>query len=645
MTFRNPNVRLPKDGRTYSIVVVSRISTIHQDERSLDDQGAGCKHEVETEYPGPFNYHTLQSRGSGEHLDRKELEQLKDLIETGKVDIVITEDLGRICRRNRAIDFCELCQDYNTRLVAINDRVDTDEEGWEDAAAMATWHHSRSNRDTSNRIRRSLNNRFDNGQLIERPIYGYIVPSGAKNDSELQKDSAAEPVIFDIFRRLLDGASYSEIADWLNEQQIPTGPYCRNKKWSCKSLSRFVHQRLLKGERIRNRLISKRVNKTGRHRSIKAPAKILRVRKCPDLAFFDAAYYDHVIRVLDARNAKYRRAKGGELDVRTGVPRSRTEWPGQQICCGVCGRQLYWTRCGEAKGLLCSGAQAYTCWNSLLLSGERCVSMITAAVIQEIRSIPNFDAVLATAIAQQISTGPDEGIKRHKDLERSLRTAESGLTNVMRAIEAAPTSAALIQRLNELEAEVAERKYELQSSLKVPATNSVPPTLQELTILVDGLFSSLLTDDPEAGRILRRLIPSMYVLPYQCCDGKSIEARVHLTINLAAILGPLPGDELAPEIITRQLIVDLFDLPQRVKFLGPVMELTPQLKEREIAARLGIKQPAVQYAKKLFRVMQELGLDDPYVRLNEPPTKGKTRMRRHRHPRYEFQPLAGFPMT
>ncbi|MDB5388354.1 MAG: Recombinase [Planctomycetaceae bacterium] len=316
MRVSNHNLRGPKDGRTWFVVLVVRISTIHQYKRSLDDQIAKCKQFVESEYSGTFNYQILQSRGSGEHLDRKELEQLMDFIESGSVDLVVAEDLGRICRRNRAMDLCELCQDQDTRLVAINDRVDTTEEGWEDSAAMATWHHSRSNRDTS---KRSLNNRFDQGQLMEGLPFGYIRPKGATSDIQVTKDPEAEPILTQMFRSLENGANYSEIADWLNGQNVPTGPYCRVDKWDCNFVSRLVHDPLLKGIRIHNRMVTKRLNKTGRHHSIKAPPEMLKTRLCPHLAFFEPAYYDHVVRELDERNAKYRRGKNGNVDSRTGV--------------------------------------------------------------------------------------------------------------------------------------------------------------------------------------------------------------------------------------------------------------------------------------------------------------------------------------
>jgi site-specific DNA recombinase len=62
-------------------------------------------------------------------------------------------------------------------------------------------------------------------------------------------------------------------------------------------------------------------------------------------------------------------------------------------------------------------------------------------------------------------------------------------------------------------------------------------------------------------------------------------------------------------------------------------------KERSIAHDLGITQPAVQYAAALQRLMDQLGITDPYVPVTEAPTEGK--LCRHKHKRYRFDPLPG----
>jgi len=64
--------------------------------------------------------------------------------------------------------------------------------------------------------------------------------------------------------------------------------------------------------------------------------------------------------------------------------------------------------------------------------------------------------------------------------------------------------------------------------------------------------------------------------------------------------------------------------------------------ERQAAEALGVQQPTVQRAMAVTRLMAARGLADPYEPLAGPPA-GDHKMRRHRHPRYRFAALPGFP--
>jgi len=119
----------PRRGTTLHVAIVCRISTEHQDERSLDDQEALLKQFVERHYDGQVHFHVFSSVGSGEHLDRRELFELEELIESDEIDLALGEDLARFCRRKRAYDLCELCEDHGVRLIAVNDQVDTGKIG------------------------------------------------------------------------------------------------------------------------------------------------------------------------------------------------------------------------------------------------------------------------------------------------------------------------------------------------------------------------------------------------------------------------------------------------------------------------------------------------------------------------------------
>ena len=186
-SFLNPPLTA-KNGHTPEVIVVARVVTPvpeKQDIRSLEDQEALHREWLASHTDLPLNVTVIAGSGSGEALDRKEFFELSELVETGRYDLVLCEDLGRIVRRMHAHLFAELCVDYETRLISINDNVDTAIAGWQDRTIFSAWHHERSNRDTSDRIKRTHRSRFMQGGVLPQMIPGLIKPPGAKTDADV----------------------------------------------------------------------------------------------------------------------------------------------------------------------------------------------------------------------------------------------------------------------------------------------------------------------------------------------------------------------------------------------------------------------------------------------------------------------------
>lgn len=305
---------------------------------------------------------------------------------------------------------------------------------------------------------------------------------------------------------------------------------------------------------------------------------------------------------------------------------------------------MHWTKCEGRKALVCSGSQQYLCWNSLVLIQELCVGKLSECVLQEVRAIPNFDRLLSEAVSAAVLAEPDDRQRRKSEFERQLRAAEKSLANILAAIESGVSHELFRGRAEELGTQIKALRYEIGLIDRTPAIVQPIPTQDEVVALLEANFAKVLTEDQDAVRLLRVLIPSMHVLPYRCCDERGVEGRIHLTINLAPLLGTASHLPDLEPVISKQLIVDIFDLPQKVKHLADsVAQRALGKTEREIATELGITQPAVQHAFKLHRRMLELGISDPYYLLHDVPTSGKCKFQRHRNPRYRFDPLEGFP--
>jgi site-specific DNA recombinase len=224
---------LPRNGHTLVVGIVARISGCqNQKELSLDDQVDHGKETVKELYEGPVDYRVVATKGKGERLDRPELTELEAMLRRRELDLLVCEDIGRMVRGTVAAWLCGIAVDHGTRVIAPNDCIDTDDSSWEEDVISACRDHVGHNAHTSKRIKQKSMNRFVKfGGAPALPIYGYIKPPGAKTYDDWQMDDTAAPIFEEWFRRLLENPNCSALADWLNKQGVPTGKYCRLKKW------------------------------------------------------------------------------------------------------------------------------------------------------------------------------------------------------------------------------------------------------------------------------------------------------------------------------------------------------------------------------------------------------------------------------
>jgi hypothetical protein len=146
--FLDPPV-VPRHGRTLKVLATCRISGDNQDVKALADQAAPYRRWLSDRIDLTYAMEVLAGRGSGECLDRTEFLLAIEKVESQQFDLVLTEDVGRICRRVHAHLFCETCEDSGTRLIAINDHVDTGRDDWRLCSFFAVMRHETYNKDES----------------------------------------------------------------------------------------------------------------------------------------------------------------------------------------------------------------------------------------------------------------------------------------------------------------------------------------------------------------------------------------------------------------------------------------------------------------------------------------------------------------
>jgi site-specific DNA recombinase len=631
----------PKNGAHFRVLIFGRISTDNQDEKSLEDQEQYVLQHLNRIMPGQkFEIKTIAGQGSGQLLDRAEFLQLCELVTSGKYDIVIAEDLARILRRFQVVPFLEEAEDSGTRVIAINDFLDTKDENWQQTAFFAAYKHSSFCQETSRRIRRTLRNRFINGGIVMCTQYGYIKPHPKASDEEMQKDPKAVPVYETWISMLENGATYAEVARLLKSENIPTGKYCSSRKWTVAMVKRLTYNPILKGERHRNKKMTKRLNKTGRPKSIDAPPDELLVRKVPHLAFVEPARWDRLIRQLDERNKKFQRSKERKNDPRADIPKRHTRWPGQHICCGVCGRFFVHGGHGKKERMMCNGAREHTCWNSMTIDAAQVANAVAADIRELVRSLPSFNESWALEYeAQRSSLLATEDAELER-VAAELAKEERALKNLLNALAELGSSAAVVEKIRSSESNVQllrDRAYRLErdSSRRVSL-----PNLDEIIAVADKSFVDLAVASQDFGRMMKSVVTEFFVLPYRLADGGHVQPK----IMYRACLAPLV-DHPDLDLLKFDRIIDLTKKPTRLCILDDVVELVNAgSKHAEVAAKLDVFKTEVGYAMRLHRRMKELGTDDPWV----PVTDSEhviDYFKKIRNPQFKFEPLDGFEVT
>ena len=258
----------PRNGHRVVTGIVARISgCAKQLGLSLEDQDDHGRAVMRDYYDGPVDYRLIATKAKGEWLDRPELAQIEAMLRTRELDVLICEDLGRIIRGAAAQRLCGIAVDHETRVIAPNDCIDTANETWEEDVIQACRDHVGHNEHTSKRLKFKLMNRFEKfGGAMARPIYGYILPAGAKTYDDWTIEDSAIAIYREWFRRLRELPNCCAVADWLNSLNIPTGRYCRSKIWTGKMVRRITENPLLKGLPERGRKHTVKHNESGHRR-------------------------------------------------------------------------------------------------------------------------------------------------------------------------------------------------------------------------------------------------------------------------------------------------------------------------------------------------------------------------------------------
>ncbi len=292
---------------------------------------------------------------SGTNFNRPGFQRMLADIKAGKIKRVIVKDMSRFGRDYLQVGFYTdmLFPDFGVHFVAVNDGVDST-RGENEFTAIRNVFNEMYARDTSKKIRATWQSKGKSGEhLTTIPPYGYMKDPDNKKKWIIDEEAAA--VVQQIFALCVSGMGPTQIAKWLERQEIynPTA-YCRAKgrpvtnkptanpyKWTNETVSRTL-------ERIE--YLGHTVNFKTRKQSYKSKKKLW--NDPSEWVIFENTQPPIIeesvfLIVQNIRRSRRRPTKMGDMGIFSGL-----------LYCAECGGKMYQCRATnfteEQKYFICS---------------------------------------------------------------------------------------------------------------------------------------------------------------------------------------------------------------------------------------------------------------------------------------------------
>lgn len=346
---------------------------------------------------------------SGVLFDRPAFQEMMEMIRRGEANCIIVKDLSRLGREyiETGRYMRRVFPAYGVRFIAINDNVDTANEGADDlAVSVRNIMNEAYARDISIKTRSALEAKRRNGDFVGAfSIYGYI-KTGDRH-KKLVIDPYAAGVVREIFRRKLEGHSAQSIADELNQMGVlsplaykrdnglphASGGYSdrANCKWSATAVIRILQDETYTGTLVQGKQSTPHFKlKT---MEMKPESEWVRVDDTHE-AIVSRMDFDLVQRIR-------------EIDTRTSPGRDSVFLFSGMLICGCCGgrmtRKVRRYKDREYVYYFCPTGKKHGCLSPTMVKEGDLIGCVTASLKAHIENVISLDSLLSTISQERIN--------------------------------------------------------------------------------------------------------------------------------------------------------------------------------------------------------------------------------------------------
>ena len=346
---------------------------------------------------------------SGVLFDRPAFQEMMDMIKRGEANCVIVKDLSRLGREyiETGRYMRRVFPAYGVRFIAINDNVDTANEGADDlAVSVKNIMNEAYARDISIKTRSALDAKRRNGDFVGPfSVYGYI--KSGEQHKKLIIDPYAAGVVREIFRRRLDGFSAQNIAEKLNQEGIlsplayrrnngtpyATGGYSDHAdcKWSATTVIRILQDETYTGTLVQGKQSTPHFKLKAME--MKPASEWARVENVHE-AIISRQDYELVQRIR-------------EIDTRTPPSRDSVFIFSGVLICGCCGgrmtRKVRKYKDTEYVYYFCPTGKKHGCTAPTMMKENDLIGCVTESLKVHIENVISLDSLLSTISQERLN--------------------------------------------------------------------------------------------------------------------------------------------------------------------------------------------------------------------------------------------------
>ena len=176
---------------------------------------------------------------SGYTMSRPSFNRLKEDLNNNKIKTIIVKDLSRLGRHNAKVQlFLENIYEVDKRVISLGDNYDTLNENSHKFVGIQAWINENFIRETSMKIRGSVQSLQKEGKWLCSVPYGYI--KDEKDKYKYHIDKTIAPYVQQIFDMYIDGMGLKMIAKVLTDTNVPTPSVVKKMQTKNEAYKKYV---------------------------------------------------------------------------------------------------------------------------------------------------------------------------------------------------------------------------------------------------------------------------------------------------------------------------------------------------------------------------------------------------------------------